>query len=134
MHIVLYDGFQYNNCILVNSGQIANPIIMMVDPVPYYSIHMYVYVCEYINCKHRKNLQFTVNRFSQSGLHLGGGGTRPPLRIATIYIHNIESSPQIDRKGCLNWMFLLILTCELSLASHSAQEGTHTPPAPTPWH
>ena len=28
----------FNDCVLGKSGQIANPIIAMVDPVPYYSI------------------------------------------------------------------------------------------------
>ena len=72
-----------------------------------------------------------------SGLHLGGGQgtlTPPPLRIATIHVHNIESSPLIDRKRCLNQMFLLILTHELSSALCSMQEGVHPPPAPAPWY
>ena len=43
------------NCVLGKSDQITNPIIVNVNPVLYYSIH----VCEYINCKCRKtrNLQ-----------------------------------------------------------------------------
>ena len=58
--------------------------------------------------------------WEKAGLHLGGGrgGTRPPLeagcpplKIATIHIHNIlESSPLINIKSCLNQTFLLILT------------------------
>ena len=52
--------------------------------------------------------------------HLGGAeGERvppPPLRVATIHMHNIhvESSPFTDRKSCLNRMFLT-----------STWEGTH---------
>ena len=55
----------FNDCVLRKSGQIANPIIAMVDPVPYYNIHTHVYVCESINCKHRKYSQFAINRYSQ---------------------------------------------------------------------
>ena len=45
-----------------------------------------------------------------------------PLWIATIHIHNIiESSAIIDRKSCLNRIFLLIITHEVSLASHSVR-------------
>ena len=29
----------FNDCVVGKSGQIANPIIAMVDPIPYYSIH-----------------------------------------------------------------------------------------------
>ena len=29
----------FNDCVLGRSGRIANPIIAMIDPVPYYSIH-----------------------------------------------------------------------------------------------
>ena len=34
----------FNDCVLVKSGQIANPIIVMVDPVPYYIMHTFVFV------------------------------------------------------------------------------------------
>ena len=40
----------FNDCILGKSGQIVNPIIVTVNPVLYYSIH----VCKSINCEHRK--------------------------------------------------------------------------------
>ena len=31
----------FNNCVLGNSGQITNPIIVKVDPIPYYSIRVH---------------------------------------------------------------------------------------------
>ena len=33
----------FNNCVLRKSGLIANPIIAIVDPVPYYSIHTFIF-------------------------------------------------------------------------------------------
>ena len=51
----------FNDCVLGKSGQIANPIIVMVDPVPY----IIVYVCESINCECRKYSQLAINRYSQ---------------------------------------------------------------------
>ena len=42
----------FNNCVLVKLGKIANPIIAIVDPIPYRSIP-HVYVCDSINCKRR---------------------------------------------------------------------------------
>ena len=32
----------FNNCVLGNSGQIANPIIVMVDPVLYYIVYSHI--------------------------------------------------------------------------------------------
>ena len=32
----------FNDCVLSKSGQIANPIIAIVDPVRYCSIHMFI--------------------------------------------------------------------------------------------
>ena len=51
----------FNDCILGKSGRTVNPTVAKVDPILYYS----VYVCESINCERRKNLQFTINRYSQ---------------------------------------------------------------------
>ena len=52
---------QFNRCVLVKSGQIANPIIAIDDPIPYVN----VYVCKSINCETYKNSQFAINRYSQ---------------------------------------------------------------------
>ena len=41
----------FNDCVVGRSGQIANSIIAMVDPVRYYSIHTHVNVCESINLR-----------------------------------------------------------------------------------
>ena len=44
----------FNECVLGKSGQIANPIIAMVDPV----LYAYVYACESINyckCRNRQD-------------------------------------------------------------------------------
>ena len=43
----------FNDYVLDKSGQIANPIIAKVDPIPYYSI-----ICarESINCEHSSRL------------------------------------------------------------------------------
>ena len=47
----------FNDCILDKPGQIVNPSIAIVDP--YHNIvYAHTYVCESINCKHRKNSQF----------------------------------------------------------------------------
>ena len=51
----------FNDCILGKSGQIANLIIAMVDPVPYYSIRAHVYVCEFITCELRKYSQLKLD-------------------------------------------------------------------------
>ena len=56
-----YRTMVFNDCVLGKSGQITNPTITNVNPVPYYGIH----VCESINCKYRKNSQFTINRYLQ---------------------------------------------------------------------
>ena len=32
----------FNDCVLGKSGQIANPIVAKVNPVPYYSIRAYL--------------------------------------------------------------------------------------------
>ena len=32
----------FNDCVLGKSGQTANPTIAMIDPVPYYSIHVHL--------------------------------------------------------------------------------------------
>ena len=41
-------------CVLVKSGQIANPIIAMDDPVPYYSIRARFMFANLLIAKHRK--------------------------------------------------------------------------------
>ena len=46
----------FHDCVLGKSGQIANPIMAMVDPVPYYCICAH-YVCKSINCERRKYSQ-----------------------------------------------------------------------------
>ena len=52
----------FNDRIQGRSGQIANPIIAMVDPVLYYSIvYAHVYVCESINCECRKYSQLKTD-------------------------------------------------------------------------
>ena len=50
----------FSDCVLGKLGQIANPIIAMVDPVPYYSIHPCLCLQMYTNCEHRKNSQFAI--------------------------------------------------------------------------
>ena len=60
----------FNDCILGKSGQIAIPIIVMVDPVPYYSIR--ARLCLWI-CKRRNYSQFAINRYSQLKLDLRYG-------------------------------------------------------------
>ena len=32
----------FNDCVLGKSGQIANPMIAKVDPIPYYEIHAHL--------------------------------------------------------------------------------------------
>ena len=66
-----------NNCIIVKSGQIANPIIAINNPVPYCSVYVHVYVCESINCETYKNSQFAINRYSQ---------LKPDLRYVKMYM------------------------------------------------
>ena len=53
----------FNDRVLVKSGQIVNPTIVMVDPVPY-SVYTHIYVYESINCERRNYLQFAINRYS----------------------------------------------------------------------
>ena len=91
-------------------------------------------------CRHPWN----AATYSDAQGFIGGGGTGegrlppwklaapPPLRLATIYIHNIESSPLIDIKCCLKQTVLLTSTHEILSASCSGQEGAHPPPPPTP--
>ena len=75
----------------------------------------------------------------EQGFIWGGGGggegalAPPPLRVATIHMHNIRKLSSLSiEKSCLNQVFYSFLTCKLSLASHSAREGAHPPPTPTP--
>ena len=49
-----YDGFWFNDCILVKSGQIANSAITIVDPVYHIVVYAHIYVCDSINCERRK--------------------------------------------------------------------------------
>ena len=52
----------FNDCILGKSGQIANPRWL----TPYHIIvYAHVYICESINCEHKKYSQFAINRYSQ---------------------------------------------------------------------
>ena len=59
----------FNDCIVGKSGQITNPIITMATPY-HIIVYMHVYVCESINCEHRKYSQFAINRYSQLKLDL----------------------------------------------------------------
>ena len=45
--------------VLGKLGQIANSIIAMIDPILYYSVCAYLYVCNSVNCK----CSNTVGRF-----------------------------------------------------------------------
>ena len=38
----------FNDCVLGKSGQVANPIIAMVDPIPYYSIRTFIFANQLI--------------------------------------------------------------------------------------
>ena len=53
----------FNDCILGKSGQIANPIIAMVDPVPYYSMRAHLFANLLIaNAGNTHNLQLIDTR------------------------------------------------------------------------
>ena len=44
LQFITVGQFLINNCILGKSGQIVNPVIVKVDPVPYYSIRAHLFV------------------------------------------------------------------------------------------
>ena len=55
---------QFNNCVLVKSSQIANPINAIDDPYRTV-VYVHIYVCESINRETYKNSRFAINRYSQ---------------------------------------------------------------------
>ena len=59
---------------------------------------VHIYVCEYINCECRKNLQIAINRYSQ---------LKPVLRYATLlivhlYLYNVVHNNMIGTKGTIS--------------------------------
>ena len=53
---------QLSDCVL---GDCANLVIVKVDPIPYYSVH--VYICESTNCNlGNYNNRYTLSQFNNS--------------------------------------------------------------------
>ena len=97
---------RFNDCILGQSGQIANPIIAMVDPIPYI-LYAHIYVCESINCECRKYSQFAINRNSQlkTNLRYHEYCILPKFDIVSSESPNIEiSMPYIPGKHIQFWI------------------------------